>query len=45
MLQVVTPEGDRLPGMLVEAAATAAGLHLRTVRADTGRQLCRVMST
>uniref|UniRef100_A0A383VH74 Aminotransferase class V domain-containing protein n=1 Tax=Tetradesmus obliquus TaxID=3088 RepID=A0A383VH74_TETOB len=28
--QVVTPDGDRLPGMLVEAAATAAGLHLRT---------------
>lgn len=28
--QVLTAEGDRLPGQLVEAAATAAGLHLRT---------------
>jgi len=28
--QVLTSSGDRLPGRLVEAAATAAGLHLRT---------------
>eukprot|EP00879_Flechtneria_rotunda_P008156 GHRR01008543.1.p2 GENE.GHRR01008543.1~~GHRR01008543.1.p2 ORF type:complete len:328 (+),score=138.53 GHRR01008543.1:2759-3742(+) len=28
--QVLTPEGERLPGALVEAAATAAGLHIRT---------------
>ena len=30
ILQVLTVSGDRLPGRLVEAAATAAGLHLRT---------------
>lgn len=29
-VQVLTAGGDRLPGRLVEAAATAAGLHLRT---------------
>jgi hypothetical protein len=30
LLQVLTPEGDRVPGSLVEAAASAAGLHLRS---------------
>ncbi|WIA16844.1 hypothetical protein OEZ85_013779 [Tetradesmus obliquus] len=28
--QVLTPEGDRVPGSLVDAAASAAGLHLRS---------------